>query len=151
MKASKQTSPIAIESEQSPTDEDLRTVTDGLRAFNEVRLGPANRGVVTIFARDAEGRIVGGLLGEHRWKWLYVQKLWVDDRFRGHGVGSRLLAQAERDAAKAGCTDVYLDTFSFQARPFYEQLGYEVYATLEGYPPGHRQFYLRKRLEPARA
>lgn len=151
MKTSPKPSSIAIESERSPSDDDLRAVTEGLLAFNEARLGPANHGFVTIFARDAEGRVVGGLLAEHRWRWLYVQKLWVDDRVRGQGVGSRLLDQAERDAEAAGCTDVYLDTFSFQARPFYEQLGYTVYATLEGYPPGHRQFYLRKALGTARA
>jgi endonuclease/exonuclease/phosphatase (EEP) superfamily protein YafD len=37
-------------------------------------------------------------------------------------------------------------TFSFQARPFYEKFGYEVFATLEDYPPGHRKYFLRKAL-----
>lgn len=41
-----------------------------------------------------------------------------------------------------------LDTFEYQARPFYEKLGYQLFGTLDGYPPGYRQFYLRKRLSP---
>jgi len=44
-----------------------------------------------------------------------------------------------------------LETASFEARPFYEKLGYEVFAALEDYPPGHTKFYLRKRLAPAPA
>jgi hypothetical protein len=44
------------------------------------------------------------------------------------------------------CTDVSLDTFEFQARPFYEKLGYTIFGTLEGYPPGYRQYFLTKHL-----
>jgi uncharacterized protein (DUF924 family) len=39
-----------------------------------------------------------------------------------------------------------LETTSFEARPFYEKRGYEVFATLDDYPPGHSKFFLRKRL-----
>jgi hypothetical protein len=41
---------------------------------------------------------------------------------------------------------VQLSTFSFQARPFYEKLGYEVFATLEDCPVGHCEYFLRKQL-----
>jgi GNAT superfamily N-acetyltransferase len=75
-----------------------------------------------------------------------VAKLWVDERGRGKGVGTQLLTAAEDLARTRGCTDASLDTFEYQARPFYEKLGYELFATLDGFPPGYRQFYLRKRL-----
>ena len=55
---------------------------------------------------------------------------------------------AESRARERGCIGVYLDTFEYQARPFYERLGYELFGTLEGYPPGYRQYYLAKRLAP---
>ena len=38
----------------------------------------------------------------------------------------------------------YLDTFSFQARPMYEKLGYSVFGTLEDHPQGHTQWYMKK-------
>jgi hypothetical protein len=41
------------------------------------------------------------------------------------------------------------DTLDYQARPFYEKLGYQLFGTLDGYPPGYRQFYLCKRLVSA--
>lgn len=41
---------------------------------------------------------------------------------------------------------MYLDTLDFQALPFYEREGYSIFGILEDYPPGHRQYYLRKSL-----
>jgi len=61
-------------------------------------------------------------------------------------TASGMNSTAEDLARSRGCTDVSLDTFEYQARPFYEKLGYELFGTLDGYPPGYRQFYLRKRL-----
>jgi hypothetical protein len=43
---------------------------------------------------------------------------------------------------------VFLDTFEYQALPFYERHGYELFGTLDGYPPGWRQYHVRK-LRPA--
>jgi GNAT superfamily N-acetyltransferase len=135
---------VQIDGEVMPTDEAL--VVRGLLAFNEDRLGPADEQPVKFVARDSAGAVVGGILGHTRWSWLYIAKLWVDERARGHGLGTRLMAAAEDLARSRGCTDVSLDTFDYQARPFYEKLGYELFGTLEGYPPGSRQYYLRKRL-----
>ena len=140
------TGEVRIDSEVS--DADQAEVVRGLLAFNEAWIGPANEQPVRFVARDELG-IVGGLLGHTRWSWLYVAKLWVDERGRGKGIGTQLLTAAEDLARSRGCTDASLDTFVYQARPFYEKLGYELFGTLDGYPPGYRQFYLRKRLGPA--
>jgi GNAT superfamily N-acetyltransferase len=56
------------------------------------------------------------------------------------------MSAAEDHARSRGCIGSYLDTFEYQARPFYEKIGYEVFGTLEGFPPGYRQFFLSKRL-----
>ena len=129
--------------DMSPDQE--TTVVRGLLAFNEKRIGPSNDEPVKFVAFDVEG-VVGGLIGHTRWRWLYVAKLWVDERARGQGVGTKLLTAAEDLARSRGCIGASLDTFEYQARPFYEKLGYELFGTLDGYPPGHRQFYLRKKL-----
>ncbi len=76
-----------------------------------------------------------------------MDALWVADVVRGQGHGGRLLAAAEAYALERGCIGVFLDTFSFQARPFYERNGYGVFATLADYPPGHERCFLRKRLK----
>ena len=140
----KQSNELQIDNEVTPADE--ARVVRGLLAFNEARIGPADERPVKFVARDSGGAVVGGILGHTRWRWMYIAKLWVDESARGQGLGTRLMEAAEDLARSRGCTDVSLDTFDYQARPFYAKLGYELFGTLEGYPPGSHQYYLRKRL-----
>lgn len=135
---------FTIAVDEHPSAEDQRVVQEGLRAFNVGVIGDGNERPISCFVRDAGGRTIGGLLGHVRWRWLYVAKLWLPESTREQGVGSRLMAAIEEYAWSRDCLGVYLDTFEYQARPFYEKLGYELYGTLEGYPPGYRQYYLRK-------
>jgi GNAT superfamily N-acetyltransferase len=44
----------------------------------------------------------------------------VRNRRGGRGFGKELMKRAVTYAIERGCTDAYLDTFSFQTRPFYE-------------------------------
>lgn len=144
-----ETMPLEVTSERDPRPEDAEAVRAGLLAFNVAHVGEPDYAPVNLFLRTPEGTVVGGLLGHRRWGWLYVDKLWIHEDYRGGGEGSRLLRQAEEEAIAAGCTEAVLDTFSYQARPFYEKHGYTVYAILEGYPPGYCQYFLRKTLVPA--
>jgi GNAT superfamily N-acetyltransferase len=133
--------------------EDREIVLEGLLAFNEARIGPRNERPVRLVVRDASGAVIAGLLGDTKWGWLYVDKLWVSEAARGGGLGSRLLARAEEIARERDCMGAYLKTFEHQARPFYEQRGYQLFGTHEAYPAGTRQYYLCKRFSaqhPAR-
>ena len=136
---------LTLEPHPAPTD--VRVVVDGLLAFNVERIGDPGEEQVGVFVRDETGRVVGGLLGLIRWRWLHVAKLWLPDELRGQGIGSRLLRMAEDHARSRGCTHASLDTFEYQARPFYEKLGYSVVGVLEGFPPGYRQYYLSRALD----
>ena len=98
----------------------------------------------TIRLDDAEGRLVGGLSGVMAWGWLFIDAVWVHPDLRGQGAGGALMAQAESHAAAQGCHSVWLDTF--QARGFYELVGYSVFGTLEDYPGEQARWFLRKRL-----
>ncbi|WP_432025436.1 GNAT family N-acetyltransferase [Streptomyces sp. 1222.5] len=100
-----------------------------------------------VWALDDSGELAGGLVG-HTWTtWLHVTYLWVDDRHRGTGLGSRLLAEAERIArTERTCTAARLETWSFQAPEFYRKQGYDVVGTIPDYPPGITEYILTKRL-----
>ncbi|MEU9354694.1 GNAT family N-acetyltransferase [Streptomyces griseoloalbus] len=100
-----------------------------------------------VWALDANGDLAGGLVG-HTWTtWLHVTYLWVDARHRGAGLGSRLLAEAERIArAERGCTASRLETWDFQAPAFYRRQGYDVVCVIPDYPPGITEYTLTKRL-----
>jgi hypothetical protein len=60
------------------------------------------------------------------------------------------MKRAELYAVERGCTDAFLDTFSFQARPFYEKLGYRVFGMLENHPAGHQHYFMTKQLNSAK-
>jgi GNAT superfamily N-acetyltransferase len=142
-------SEITVRYEPELAAEDRSTVIDGLVSYNTEQGYVWERVPLNVLARDADGRVVGGLLGEISLGWLFVSALWVDSACRGSGVGTRLVATAEARAAERGCEGIYLDTFSFQARPFYERLGFERFGELEDCPRGGAKYYFRKRLAPS--
>jgi GNAT superfamily N-acetyltransferase len=55
------------------------------------------------------------------------------------------MARAEAWARQRNLAGMWLDTFAFQARPFYEKLGFTVFGTLEDHPRGSRRFFMQKR------
>ena len=124
-----------------------------LKAFNN-QVSPHHLAVRTqpprpldIFIRDQRDTIVGGLAADIYWGWLAIEDLWIDERLRGQGYGRRLVGQAEQEARRRGCQHALLTTFSFQARGFYEKLGYRVVGQMDDYPPGSSYFWLRKDFE----
>jgi len=129
------------------TDSLVVPVLEGLgkniqKQIGNVRLGSS----VRIFIRDPQDRVVGGILADLFGGWAYISLLWIDEPLRNRGLGTRLVTMLEQEALRLGCTHAHLDTYSFEARPFYEKLGYELFATLEDYPAGHCKHFLKKTL-----
>jgi GNAT superfamily N-acetyltransferase len=58
------------------------------------------------------------------YNWLFIKYLVMQEEFRGMGLGSRLMRDAETIVRERGYFGLFLDTFEFQARPFYEKLGF---------------------------
>jgi GNAT superfamily N-acetyltransferase len=122
------------------------TVRRGIRGADPPDVGARDHEPLVLSLRNASGEIVGGLYGATMWSWLMIDGLWVDETLRGQGHGRRLLLRGESVAVARGCRGAWLGTFDFQARDFYERLGYSVFATLPGFPAGHTHFHLRKQL-----
>ena len=135
--------------ETAPKEADVEAVRNGLTTFNLRHTIDDDYRKLAVFLRDAAGMVVGGLVAETYWGWLHVDLLWVAAELHGRGYGSRLLAAAEAEAVRRGCGRAYLDTLGFQALTFYQQRGYRVFGELPDLPPGHRRFYLTKRLREA--
>ena len=98
------------------------------------------RPVRTHYGSPSEGIKSISSTPRHAW-WTRrgYEVLWVDKAARGRGIGSRLLAEAERLAKEMGARNAALETFEWQAPRFYERHGYEEVARIEGYAKG---FYL---------
>ena len=124
----------------------VQTISEGLDTYNRAAVGNYSYTRLVVVARHPADltRLVGGLFGDLLWGWFHIEALWVDQAWRGRGVGSRLLQQAETAAGVAGITRIHLETTSFQALDFYRRHGYTVFATLPDKPPGATWYYLTK-------
>lgn len=116
--------------------EDGRVVDQGLDNSNAAAAPLHEVRPLSCFARLEDGAVVGGAIGRTWGRCCELQRLWVHPAHRHLGMGTRLVRQFEEAAAARGCSTFYLDTFSFQARPFYERLGYEARLEIGGFAPG---------------
>ena len=141
---------MKIEVTTEPSAADLDCISQGIQAFNR-RTVPGIPEVAedlkfAVFAGNTDGEIVGGIRAKAFWGYLCIELLWLDEAERNRGVGTRLVLDAEAFALQHGFSRSRVETTSFQAKPFYEKLGYEVYGELEDCPEGHTSYYLKKQL-----
>jgi GNAT superfamily N-acetyltransferase len=134
----------SITLENDPSPDDVSAIREGLRAFNRLHAPDDEHRELVLILRGPDGSPAGGLLGDTYWGWLQVGILWLDEKHRRQGHGTRLLAEAEAEARRRGCHHAHLDTMDFQSLPFYEKRGYRVWGELEGMPEGHRRIFLSK-------
>ncbi len=130
-------------------DDDRETAQRLLRKLartNKTRGFDGENERFAITANGPGGDLIGGVAGFTKWGWMYVEALWIAEEMRGLGLGQKLMTQAEDLARVRGCGAMWLDTMSFEAKPFYDKLGFEEFGALDNYPPGHYRHFLKKSL-----
>jgi len=137
---------VSVLLEEHPPSTDVAIVRKGLRDFNISRAGNDNHRKLTIFLRDSDNQVVGGLLGGTYWGYLYIEALWITDKYRHQGYGHCLLSMAEEEAVKRKCRYAHLDTHDFQEVAFYQKHGYVIVGKLENLPPGFSKYLMKKGL-----
>ncbi|MEO8384790.1 MAG: GNAT family N-acetyltransferase [Betaproteobacteria bacterium] len=131
-------------------DENVRKlIIAPLIEYNTSQAGPGNGQPMVIVIKNESQQVVGGLWGHTGYEWLFTQLLVVPESYRGTGLGRKLMSMAEAEAVSRGCIGAWLDTFEFQARGFYERIGYECFAELPNYPAGFSRFFMKKALRSA--
>lgn len=98
-----------------------------------------------LLSDEPGGPVTGGLYGYQLYDWLFVQYLAVPLGSQGQGIGQELMARAEAWSRERGLAGMWLDTFAFEARPFYEKLGFTVFGEIENHPRGSSRYFLYKR------
>ena len=129
----------------APAGADRSALVDGITAYNLPFAGPRDERQFGFVARGPSTRaVIGGLWAQPVYGLLFLEFLILPPHLRRCGLGTRLVQEAEKIARARGYAGIFLDTFSFQARPFYERLGYSVFTVIDDYPPGHRRFLMAK-------
>jgi len=126
-------------------------LADRIYEFNAKATGYDDGMLLAGSIRNDAGDIVAGFNG-HTWGGCCeLSHVWVDERYRGQGLGSVLLRSAEAEAVARGCAQVVLATHSFQAPGFYERMGYEKKYAIEGRPKGYADIIYVKVLQASPA
>ena len=108
--------------------------------------GPPEIKALAVLLKDEAQRTIGGLWGTTVFRWLVVEYVLIPDDFRGIGLGTELMSRAEAIARERHCIGIWLDTYSFQARAFYEKFGFTVFGAVDDHPPGHQRLFMQKAL-----
>jgi len=124
---------FSVTVEENASEEEMDIVENGLTAYVDAHSKLVDLRLMSVFLRDADRQVVGGVLGWTKRGWLEINVVWIREDLRGKGFGAQLIRAAEQEAIARGCRQVYLNTFDFEAPEFYKKLGYEVIGILEGH------------------
>ncbi|WP_109401285.1 GNAT family N-acetyltransferase [Proteus terrae] len=129
----------------NPTPNEINEIYEGLLTHNLRYIQMEQYSPLAVF-KEENGKKIGGITGDILGNWLRIRYLWVDKAYRGQNIGTELLQTMETTAKEKGAKYAEVDTFSFQALPFYQKQGFVIFGTLENYPISDKKYYLRKKL-----
>ena len=135
---------VALEKDEN--DDVLKALMAGMKACNGAAVPNLNSHKIVAAVRDADGKVVGGVIGRLAGDSVYMEVVYNDEAVRGTGLGREAMLLAEVEAKRLGATESWLYTMSFQAKPFYEKLGYAQCAELNWLDGKHKRHFMRKDL-----
>lgn len=130
---------------ENPTEEEVNKVRHKLQEHNSQFWEVDRKDQYTIYSMEDQ-TMVGGIVFTIFGEWLDIDFFWVDKEERGKGIGKDILSRAEAFAKNKGCKKAALNTFDFQAMPFYKKNGYEIMYKQDKYPVSSTKYYMEKKL-----
>ncbi len=138
---------MIIEVTYHPSKQDLDSIYQALRKFNEPFFPDLEEKTLALFIRDQHNQIIGGIAAHLFYDTLHIHRIWVNEALRHKGIGTNLLKTAEKEAKKMQIKKVFLDTYNVQPQDFYQRNGYEEVGRYAGYPKeGTDKLFYRKTL-----
>ena len=137
---------MKVSLEDDKDDAVLAGLMAGMRAFNTAAVPGLKAHKITAAVRDDDGTLRGGVIGRLSGDSVYMEIVWNDETVRGTGRGTQLMRLVEDEARRLGAKEAWLYTMSFQAKPFYEKLGYREFACLPWLDGRHARHFMRKDL-----
>lgn len=132
-----------LENRESKKTQELGNL---IRAYNQSKREPSKSEPLNIYVEDQQGNLIAGMVAETFGNWLEIEYLYVQEDFRGQGIGSNILNRAEKEARERKCKYSFVNTYQFQAPDFYKKHGYEEVFALKEYPYTGERYYYTKAL-----
>lgn len=130
----------------NPDNEKITEIRSKLQEYNSKYFEIEDKTTIVVDERNHNNEIIGGIVFTIVGRWLEVDFLWVHEEYRKSGLGSKLLQEAEKIAMNEQCNIAFVNTLSFQAKPFYEKHGYKVKYVQENYPIVNSRYFMEKEL-----
>ena len=137
---------MAISFSIDESTDTFQALLEGMKAFNKAAVGVGGAQKFNVALQDESGRIVGGVAATLAADSLYLDVVWNEDSIRGQGHGRTMMQTVEAEGRRRGARYAWLYTMSWQARPFYEKLGYTCVGEMPFLDDRHRQYVMWKRL-----
>ena len=140
---------IHFDATDMPASANIDAIDAGLQAFNDSAAPLDDVRALVCTAKLGDGSLLGGVKARTWGQCCEVQQIWVLETYRRKGIGQRLMQETQAEAARRGCTLMYLETFSFQTPQFYQRLGFEIACEFHGFPDAIVKYVLRKAISSA--
>ena len=125
-----------------------RKLDEYLEAMVPAEPGTPEQEEFVLCVKDDDGNVIAGaIVNIYMWGRAVLSTLWAEEKYRGEGLGSMLIKEAERMVKEKGCRVMCLATIDFMARPFYEKHGYKVFTVNKDLPKGHEGWSMMKWLD----
>lgn len=121
-------------------------LNSNLKLFNESKIGNYEAKPFCIYAIDKDNKVIGGVKGDIFGQLCRIFTVWVGENYRNNKLGTNLFKKLEELAKESNCKMMQVDTTEFQAKEFYENIGFAVFATLPDNFMGYKSYILRKLL-----
>lgn len=107
------------------SEEQSQYINEQLNLYNKEYIKYRLQGGVWI-GIERDGELIAGLNAYMSFfKILFVDTVFVVEKYRRQGIGRKLILEMEQRAKQLGANMIRLDTFDWQGYEFYKNLGYE--------------------------
>ena len=136
---------LTLKYAQSLNDDELSYVEEGFSklAFEARGISPLENFCINYYDHE---QLVATVFGIIYYGSMYIDTLFVDESYRGQHLGTELMQKAEDLALERSCKFITITTMDWEARDFYEKLGYKFEYERTGYMNGAVLYGLKKDL-----
>ena len=129
-------------------DEAAEELSKRLNRYDEACV-PSEHPYISISKKavDENGNIIAGIVGGvDCWNGTEIESIWVDEPYRGQGIGSALVRAFERAAKENGAYWMIVEPYEWNIG-FFRKNGYDkITGVLEDHPKGHTMYCMAKPL-----
>jgi N-acetylglutamate synthase-like GNAT family acetyltransferase len=135
-----------IQAQHDLSPDEIDVIEDHIYDHNRRATGRDDGEGLAFVIRDEVGRTIGVAAGYSWAGTSELKQMWVEEAYRGCGYGRELLNAFVVEAVSRGVRQIWVASYDFQAPGWYEKAGFRREAEFVGWPDGHSNVILCKRI-----